>query len=202
MRSWLALLLAPMSVVAQGPAHESWRVAGTVIGGNSSMALIENAAGIQRELRVGDILDGCKLGAITPRGLALDCAGTIRWRALEPDDRPVAAPKNTPAATAELSGQAFRDLLGDRQRLVSEISLKPRVRDGRLDGYEVEHLKSGGLLEGHGLIAGDVILAVNGAPASQPQGFMDMIRHLEDAPDFLLQLEHDGVLRELLVQLR
>lgn len=199
MRAWLVLLLVPFAVSAQ----ESWRVAGTIIGEARASVLIENSTtGVQRQLHVGDTLDGCGIREIAAGGMRLNCSGVMRWRGLEKDDALVLTGKSATATTAELSDRAFRDLLKDRQRLVSEISLKPRVHDGRQDGYEVEHLKSGGLLEGHGLIAGDVILAVNGSPASQPQGFMETIRQLDKAPDFLLQLERDGALRELQVRLR
>lgn len=195
------LLSAPLLASAQGAASGVWRVAGTLVGGTQSRVLLENKAGAQRRLRVGDAVDGCTIREISAGGLQLSCGENTHWLPLQDSGRLLPVARSAPLS-AVLPDQAFRELLRQQQRLVSEISLKPRVRNGRMDGYAVERLKPGGLLEGHGLIAGDVIVAVNGSLVSQPQGFMNTLQQLGSAPDFLLQLEHDGLLRELQVRLR
>lgn len=197
------LLCLPLKALAQEPAAEPpWRVAGTVIGSVSPTVIIENPAGMQRRLHIGEALDDCTIGGIAARGLLLDCAGARRWRGLQHDSRLLSVSRAMAPGVALLPDRVFRELLNQPQRLVLEVSLNPRVRNGHMDGYAVERLKPGGLLEGHGLMAGDVIVAVNGSPVSEPQGFMRTLGQLAGAPDFLLQLEHDGVSRDLQVRLR
>ena len=196
------LLCLPLKALAQEPAAEPWRVAGTVIGSVSPTVIIENPAGMQRRLHIGEALDDCTIGGIAARGLLLDCAGARRWRGLQHDSRLLSVSRAMAPGVALLPDRVFRELLNQPQRLVLEVSLNPRVRNGHMDGYAVERLKPGGLLEGQGLMAGDVIVAVNGSPVSEPQGFMRTLGQLAGAPDFLLQLEHDGVSRDLQVRLR
>jgi type II secretion system protein C len=202
-RRWLALLLVTPGALAQEAAQDAWRVAGTVVEDRApAWALVENNAGEQRRLQVGDRLDGCAVRSIAPRGVAEDCAGQLHWRNLQADPKAVPVAQPSEPDTVELPAQAFRDLIKDRQRLVSEIPLKPRVRDGRVDGYEIGPLKNGSLFENRGLNTGDVIVAVDGTAVAQPQALMNAIRGLENVSDFQLDIERNGVARQLLVQLR
>jgi type II secretory pathway component PulC len=200
----LSLLLLALGAAAQAAAPAGWRLAGTFVSGSESWAIVENDRGEQRRLQVGDVLDGCRIDTITTTGLNLDCGSKRRWRGLQADPHATAAPAHAkePPAAVQLPAGDFHELITHPQRLVSEVQLKPQLRDGSLYGYEVTAIQSGSLLDGHGVTPGDVIVGVDGSYASDPRGFAKTIDGMGDARAFVLHLQRDGVVRDLLVELR
>lgn len=199
----LSALLLPSLAAAGGGAQ--WRLAAVVTGGTGAYAWIEDGLGSARRLHRGDDLDGCPIRAIAARGVLLACPGrAAEWRDLQPGPNAAgagASPGTAELATAELPSAPFHDLLRQPQRLVSEITLKPRVRSGQTVGYEVERLRAGSVLAGHGLIAGDVITGVDGIPVSGDPSFLATVQALSTAHSFRVQFERDGSRRDLPVSL-
>jgi len=188
--------------MAAHAGDDGWRLTGTVLAGQQSSLQLEREDGSQQRLHRGERLDQCIVRVISARGALLDCQQHARWRPIEHGLHNTTATARLRPAVAVLPAAAFRSLLSERQRLVNEITLKPRVHDGRTDGYEIARVKPGSVLEGRGLDAGDVIVAVNGTPVSQVYGLMNTLHQLDSAPDFLLQIERDGRLQDLQIQLR
>ncbi|HBD21095.1 MAG TPA: general secretion pathway protein, partial [Arenimonas sp.] len=71
---------------------------------------------------------------------------------------PVAPPaQKAPAEAPEPTGTAI-----DPRQLLAEAGLRPRLRNGRLDGFTLIQRGDGRTLRSAGLRSGDVLLAVNG----------------------------------------
>lgn len=203
---WVAAMLAGIAADAIAGADDAQRsrIVGTLLGVRQPAVLIETPDGRAQHLHAGDALDGCTIERIVARRIDVACNGLRQRRPLQGDASGDRAPPLDSASTRTatvLSASAFRALLADPQRLVAEIALAPRVRDGRLHGYAVDHLKPGGLFDGQGLETGDVIVAVDGTPANEPDPFMQTLDAVRDARRFRLSIERLGVTRELPVEL-
>jgi S1-C subfamily serine protease len=88
-------------------------------------------------------------------------------------------------------------VMQNRQRLVSQITLVPEVADNRLTGYRVSYLAPDGDIAGMGIRENDLILSVNGAPASEPAGFVRSIDSLAEQTAFSIQIVRDNQLVSL-----
>jgi type II secretory pathway component PulC len=91
-----------------------------------------------------------------------------------------------------LPAREFLALLEDRQRLAAQLSLEPAVAGGYVYGYRIAALDTAGDLAGLGIAEGDVITHVNGAPASEPDSFVQTIDALGGQPAFSIGIERGG----------
>lgn len=126
-----------------------------------STAILADGAGLQRVYGVGeDIRPGLRLQAVGADHVLLAGAGGTHRLALPAavSALPVAPPaQKAPAEAPEPTGTAI-----DPRQLLAEAGLRPRLRNGRLDGFTLIQRGDGRTLRSAGLRSGDVLLAVNG----------------------------------------
>ena len=91
-----------------------------------------------------------------------------------------------------LPKKAFIPAISERQRLASQISLEPAVRDGMLQGYRVAWVDQEGDFRRLGLRAEDVIVSLNDVPATSPGAFMQAVSGLRGQSSFRLVVERSG----------
>lgn len=174
----------------------AWTLVGTLVTDDASLAIVETADGVQQVVGPGDRLGDCAVGAVAPEQVLLDCSGVEQRLPLSnaagggERAAPAAPPQPGPFA---LAAGEFRALLADRQRLAAQLSLEPAVAEGHVYGYRVASLDPEGELAGLGIAEGDVITAVNGAPASEPYAFVQTIDALAGQTAFRIDIERDGV---------
>ncbi|MGB5623989.1 MAG: hypothetical protein WBN65_15985 [Gammaproteobacteria bacterium] len=162
--------------------------------GEPSHAVFETDDHRQLIVDLGEEIGGCLLVDVGARQVQMDCAegGVLlvlrsKLRAASQD-----LPSAPPRYDISLPLADFERAVGDRQRLVSQISLEPSVHDGYLQGYRVAWLLPGGDFHRLGLQDGDVILSLNGVAASDPGTFMQTINALRGQPNFDLLVERSG----------
>lgn len=126
-----------------------------------STAILADGAGLQRVYGVGeDIRPGLRLQAVGADHVMLAGAGGVHRLALPSTATalPVTAPvQKAPAEAPTPTGAAI-----DPRQLLAEAGLRPRLRNGRLDGFTLIQRGDGRALRSAGLRSGDVLLAVNG----------------------------------------
>lgn len=174
------------------------RLVGTMMmdsrAGDPSHAVFETDDKRQLIVDLGQEIEGCVLVDVGARQVRMDCAAGQVSLVLRSKLR--AARQDLPSAPARydisLPRADFERAVGDRQRLVSQISLEPSVHDGYLEGYRVAWLLPGGDFHRLGLQDGDVILSLNGVAASDPGTFMQTINALRGQPNFDLLVERSG----------
>jgi len=194
-----AVLLTLSGTAGSAPPDDAWRLAGTVVGVPAVRAVVETPDGVQHAVTVGGHIGDCVLREVMLDSARFDCGTGVRGLTLRQGDGVLAEQRRSQRLA--IPGDRFRALLADRQRLVGEVSLKPRVREGRIDGWAVDSLREDGMLAGYGLRAGDVIIALDGTPVAQPDALMGVLHGLEGANGFALQLERDDEPLELQVSL-
>lgn len=114
--------------------------------------------GTQRVVGIGEpVRPGLRLETVAAGHVEL--GGTEGRILLALPGAPVSAPPTPlPASYAPRPGKGSVD----PKQLLAEAGLRPRLRDGRLDGFTVIARGSGQALSSAGLQSGDVLLAVNG----------------------------------------
>ncbi|MGH8495583.1 MAG: hypothetical protein ACREVN_05560 [Gammaproteobacteria bacterium] len=173
-----------------------WILVGTVVTDTRSVAILESDGSAQQVVREGDVLGDCVIGSIARDEIVLICPDDERRLLLQASVDESAVPVDEGKSDAQLfslPGRPFRALLTDRQRLASQVSLEPAVAEGHVYGYRVASIAEDGDLAGFGIVPGDVITHVNGAPASDPGTFIQTIEALAGQTAFSLQLERDGI---------
>lgn len=149
---------APVTSSADGLALVGLRRAGNP---QDSTAIIADGASTQRAYRVGDtVRPGLRLASVALDHVTLQGSGGATRLVLPGGPAPSAAPALP--ATAPMREAAPDGANVDPRQLMAETGLKPRLRDGRLDGFTIIPRGDGRALRSAGLQSGDVLLAVNG----------------------------------------
>lgn len=120
-------------------------------------AIIATPDGLQSSYAVGDeIVPGVKLKSVTFDGVTIDRGGTAEQIFL---DQSVAAPvaQASGTATAAVAAPA-----APPSPLLTEIQFAPRIDNGQVTGFIVSPSGSGQMFKATGMLAGDVLTAING----------------------------------------
>ena len=190
----VALSLAPLTVAGA----DTVRLVGTVVlSGDArepSHAVFETGDGRQLILDVGQEVDGCRLVRVLPRQATMDCADglvslTLRSGLHSRDNPPE---RGGDSYQVTLPREAFVLALDDHQRIANQASLEPVVRDGWMYGYLVAWLEPGGDFYRLGLREDDVVIRLNGVPASTPGPFMQAVSALRGQTAFQLTVDRGG----------
>ncbi|MFP7722897.1 type II secretion system protein N [Lysobacter sp. A3-1-A15] len=139
----------------------------TVYGVNTGAgsAILAGKDGRQDSWQVGQaIAPGVRLHAVDSDGAVLESGGRHRRVALKARQQahvPGATPPTTlPASAPTATGPTPQTV--DPAALLQQAGLRPRMREGRVDGYTLIPRGGDTVLRQAGLRAGDVLVAVNG----------------------------------------
>jgi type II secretory pathway component PulC len=118
---------------------------------------------------------------------------------LRAETDPLTAARPTAARTVHVMSQERYERLADREQLRAQVNVEPVIRDGSVYGYRIAYLRDGGDLAALGLVANDVIVAVNGGPIHPNGPFVQALDYLD--PPFLgsvsFELERKGDRRQV-----
>ena len=187
-------VVLPLATAAAGDV----RLVGTVMlgndGGRASHAVFETDAGRQLIVERDQQISGCLLVEVRARDVRMACAEgeislVLRAKLRAANFEPPSAPMRY---DIDLPQEDFLRAMSDRQRMTSQISLEPEVRDGYLEGYRVAWVLPGGDFHRLGLQDGDVILSLNGVAASDPGNFMRTLNSMRGQRSFELIVARDG----------
>ncbi len=169
------------SVAWEEGGQDSWVLVGTLISPIRNKAVFQHGNGTERILMQGDAIADCTVEGIDSRYVSLSCGDQQTLFTLDyglgysaPPTRHLARDTATQQSYAMSRTRLLR-LVQDRQRLVGQISLIPEIENDTMVGYRVRNLKPDGDFTDLGLRNEDVITAVNGTPANQPQAFIDAV---------------------------
>lgn len=186
---WILAALVSIGIAPQGGAsaeRPAWRLSGTMLDGFHSKVLLRDGQGAEHALRVGGRIGGCTLLKVTRRTAVFRCGRGGRILSLYAEGGAPGGPRPGERALEQdpyraLSRAWLHALAADKQRLVRAISLRPVVRQGAMHGYRLDHISESAGLGGLGLQRDDIVTSVNGAPASQPEAFMETVNALSQA---------------------
>lgn len=198
----LALLAAPALGAEPLP-----RLAATLVTPGHAAALLESTAG-QSWVVPGEVVGECRLLHVDAFGASLGCGTAQRQLRLAPGDAQGAHPAAAAAAavpsspvmeSAVISPAALRALVENPQASALGIDVVPVSQEGQVIGWTVSRLDPGSPVGATGLQQDDLVVAVDGAPARQPEAFMAALRAVPGANSFVLDLLRQGRPISLLV---
>ena len=175
-----------------------WYLVGTVVASGDSRAIFVDLVGVQRVVALREQVGDCRLSDVATKYVLLECPSMrsrmelIERAAVDNQDDTMGKHEVPNTYDRVVPYAKLRALLQDRQRLVSQISLEPAIKQGFVYGYRVATLRAGSEAEGFGLLQGDVILAVNGSPAREPGSFVQNLNLLTKARAITVELEREG----------
>ena len=178
---WLCALHNAHGAAWEGGARDGWALVGTLVSPLHAKAVFQHGNGSERILIQGDGIADCLIGRIDTRYVTVICRDQqtlipldyAQTEAVNSARSPVQ--DSTTQQSYSISRARLIELVQDRQRLVSQISFVPETKDDTMVGYRVSQLRPDGDLSDLGLRNEDVITAVNGAPANQPEAFVEAV---------------------------
>jgi len=179
------------------------RLAATLVTPGHAAALLESTAG-QAWTVPGESVGDCRLLHVDASSARLACGMAERQLRLASGTaggpHPLTAEAFRPTMhSVRLPPAALRAIMQNPQASALGIDLVPISRAGEVIGWAVARLEPGSPVSATGLQLDDVVVAVDGAPARQPEAFMAALRGLPDADSFVLELLRAGRPTSLLV---
>jgi len=171
---------------------------------HTATAIVADPSGNEDFYTVGeDLPGGATLKEVHAQYIVLSRNGRFETLRLPADAlnisngvpaRPDAAPATTgvsPDAGALL--QQYRDqFIRDPQSLANLLQGEPYWQNGRMIGYRLRPGRDPGVLEKLGIHSGDVVTAVNGVSLTDPGGRMELLRDMNNATQFNVELLRGG----------
>ena len=188
---------ASTTATASADASGDFTLFGVNVGGGS--AILAGKDGRQGSWRIGqEVAPGVRLQAVDAGGAVLDVGGRQQRLALQarPSSSPALAPAGQlPSARATGSGADTPPTV-DPAALLQQAGLRPRMTDGRIDGYTLIPRGDDALVRQAGLRAGDVVVAVNGNTLT-PERLGELESDLAGRDAVELTVLRDGTTRTL-----
>lgn len=168
-------------------------------------AIIGLPDGTQNSYAVGDeIMPGVVLAGVTFDSATIRRNGAVEKLYLDQSSAVPAAGAVYAAPTPASGPDPFAAIRGGppgpmptlrsvgTPSLLTDVSLTPRQRGGRIDGYILQPSSSGEAFRAAGLRPGDVLVAVNGVRLIETVGPGPFAQAIESGSSASLQVERDG----------
>ena len=171
-------------------------LSGVVLNSKNSLAvLFDSSHDREYVLRVGDVLGECVLDFIQKNGASFYCNNqiyTLSLRGLSLELAPLESEVIwSPPMLISRDDQGL--LFDEPSNFVSEFNLTPYSIEGKFAAFEVKSQPEENLSARYDLKEGDLIVGINGVPATNAQEFsraFDQIRYTQTVD---LELIRDGV---------
>lgn len=168
----------------------------------TATAIIADPSGREDYYTVGkELPGGATLKEVHPQYIVLSRGGrfeTLRLPtdALKVSNSALASPAAASPGVAPDAGallQQYREqFIKDPQSLANLLQGEPYWENGRLVGYRLRPGRDQDALEKFGIQPGDVVTAVNGVSLTDPGGRMELLRNMNDAMQFNVDLIRGG----------
>ena len=170
---------------------------------HTATAIVADPSGNEDFYTVGEELPGgATLKEVHAQYIVLSRGGRFETLRLPTDalnisNGVLARPGNTtPTGVSPDAGallQQYRDqFIKDPQSLADLLQGEPYWQNGRLIGYRLRPGRDPGVLEKLGIHSGDVVTAVNGVSLTDPGGRMELLRNMNNASQFNVELLRGG----------
>lgn len=172
---------------------------GTVINekGESWAIIKDNQGGREEKVSVGSMFSGAKVVMILRNKVVLNfngkdellVMGIERIRA-EKLAQEKAGKDQSPAegSSYKISKDFVRESMNDLAKIMSTMRIRPYVKDGKPQGFQISQLKEGSLLKTMGFQDEDILKSVNGQDIRSPEDAMKLYNSLKDSNYFSISI--------------
>lgn len=179
------------------PACGEWLLHGTLAmgEGRGRAILKEEQGGQQESYKVGEELpNGGILQRIDARSVEIEQNGRTLLLSLG-DTLPArledALPGHIPQ-TIRMDRKDITRYADDLPALTRELRIAPILHQDQVTAYRISHLAKGGIGDRLGLMANDVVTAVNGIELSEVKDAMGLYQQLNEEPRLTVDLIRNG----------
>lgn len=193
---FILLIQLVSAVNSSGISLNQFELSGVVLNSKNSLAVLyDSNQGVEYVLRVGDAVGECTLDYIEKNGASFYCNNqiyTLSLRGLSLELAPLESEVIwSPPMLISRDDQGL--LFDEPSNFVSEFNLTPYSIEGKFAAFEVKSQPKENLSARYDLKEGDLIVGINGVPATNAQEFsraFDQIRYTQTVD---LELIRDGV---------
>ena len=162
-------------------------------------AIVADPAGKDNFYKVGDTLPGnATLSEIHSDRIIIQRGGryetlTLPKASLDMGGLP-AAPQNSRASQGSYSLREYRTaLLNNPNEVMDLVRITPKNEGGQFRGYQLQPGRDPQLMARYGLMAGDVVTAVNGMALDSPVKGMQAMKDLANVESLDLEIDRNGI---------
>ncbi len=170
---------------------------------HTATAIVADPSGHEDYYTVGkELPGGATLKEVHAQYIVLSRGGRLETLRLPTDSLKVSNGVLASPATAASPGvapdagallQQYREqFIKNPQSLANLLQGEPYWENGRLIGYRLRPGRDPGVLEKFGIQSGDVVTAINGVSLTDPGGRMELLRDLNNATQFNVNLIRGG----------
>ncbi len=98
----------------------------------------------------------------------------------------------TTGATITLSKSDLEKSLKNLGQLLTQVRVRPRIKDGKPDGLELARIKRGSLFARLGLKNGDIVQKINGRPINSPDDVFSLYQRLKSGSQVSVDIIRSG----------
>ncbi len=155
------------------------------------------------------------LDKLTPRGVYLKNrkTGEIKKFIFPGREKQLSMFGSTPSKTTgrphSLSGNIIKTRISRKlverlniNNLLKQINIAPAFRHGKAMGYRILYLSPSSVLSRVGLRRGDIIVSVNGVPATEPEKIMEIYSQLKEMTSVNIDILRGGVKKTLFIEIK
>jgi len=170
---------------------------------HTATAIVADPSGHEDYYTVGkELPGGATLKEVHAQYIVLSRGGRLETLRLPTDSLKVSNGALASPATAASPGvapdagallQQYREqFVKNPQSLANLLQGEPYWENGRLVGYRLRPGRDPGVLEKFGIQSGDVVTAINGVSLTDPGGRMELLRDMNNATQFNVDLIRGG----------
>ncbi|MEW6664823.1 MAG: type II secretion system protein GspC [Thermodesulfobacteriota bacterium] len=172
---------------------------GTVIHehGESWAIIKDNQSGKEEKVPVGAMFGEAKVVMILRNKVVLHFNGKdellvmgierIRAERLA-QDKAGKEQASAEGSTYKISKDFVRNSMNDLAKIMSTMRVRPFIKDGKPQGFQISRLKEGSLVKTMGFEDGDIITSVNGQNILSPEDAMKLYNTLKDSSFFSITI--------------
>ena len=185
---------------------------GTVIqeDGNSWAFIRDNQSNKEERTSVGSMISGAKVVMILRNKVVLNFNGKdellvmgiekIRAERTTQDNSGKEA--GTEEASFKLSKDFVAQSINDLPKIMSTVRIRPSLKDGKPQGFQLTNIKEGSLLKTMGFQDEDIIKGVNGQDIHSPEDVMKLYNSLKDSTFFSVTVLRNNQVKTLNYRVR
>ena len=192
------LFAASISAVSSAPLKlANFELSGVVLNNSDSIAvLFDKEKRNETVLRVGDVISGCVLDYVRKSRVSFYCNDqilTLTLRSLSIDITSTVDGQDVWSAPVAISAEYQTQLFDQPENFITTFNLVPHMQDGHLAAFEVKVVPEEEVSKTLDLQEGDLIVSVNGVPASNADEFSDAFDQIKYTQSIDLELIRDNV---------
>ena len=189
-------LVLPISATSNDSTHlNNYELSGVILNSKNSLAVLyDNNKRKERILRVGDVIAGCVLDYIKRNGVSFYCKDQIYTLTLRGLTLELVSPDSEMLWEAPLliTPQEQSQIFDEPSNFISAFNLTPYVKDGEFAAFEVKSAPEEELSARFDLKEGDLIVGVNGVPATNAEELSDAFEQIKYTQAVDIELIRDG----------